>query len=262
MACVRRRPDAGRTTGAARVPSRVLARVPARDRPTPAPAPAPAAAAGPGARPAGLRARVRARGAAGRAAAAGGDAGPTKAELAAQNLQRVGVSMQKLGWVSFWIQLAMALVSVTILVFSTAFSGQGGPPVTITLTIFGAVSLLFSTFWTFWYTRLSRKLRSAATGDAGSAPSVQAVDKRLGLGSLANLSGLGVTLLGLEANVGILVAKTLTNATANPFLAGGAGSWNPVLALDVFLIQAALNTCIGHFVAAITNMWLRRVLRG
>ena len=196
------------------------------------------------------------------AAAAGGDAGPTKAELAAQNLQRVGVSMQKLGWVSFWVQLAMALVSVTILVFSTAFSGQGGPPVTITLTIFGAVSLLFSTFWTFGYTRLSRKLRSAATGDAGSAPSVQAVDKRLGLGTLANLSGLGVTLLGLEANVGILVAKTLTNATANPFLAGGAGSWNPVLALDVFLIQAALNTCIGHFVSAITNMWLRRVLRG
>ena len=33
------------------------------------------------------------------------------------------------------------------------------------------------------------------------------------------------------------MAKTLTNATANPFLAGGAGSYNPVLALDVFLVQ-------------------------
>ena len=37
--------------------------------------------------------------------------------------------------------------------------------------------------------------------------------------------------------MGLLVAKTLTNATANPFLAGGAGSYNPVLALDVFLVQ-------------------------
>ncbi len=49
--------------------------------------------------------------------------------------------------------------------------------------------------------------------------------------------GLGSTLLGLQATVGLLVAKTLTNATANPFLAGGAGSYNPVLALDVFLVQ-------------------------
>ena len=53
-------------------------------------------------------------------------------------------------------------------------------------------------------------------------------------------AGLGATLLGLQATVGLLVAKTLTNATANPFLAGGAGSYNPVLALDVFLVQVSL----------------------
>ncbi len=44
-----------------------------------------------------------------------------------------------------------------------------------------------------------------------------------------------------QATVGLLVAKTLTNATANPFLAGGAGSYNPVLALDVFLVQASVT---------------------
>ncbi len=41
--------------------------------------------------------------------------------------------------------------------------------------------------------------------------------------------------------MGLLVAKTLTNATANPFLAGGAGSYNPVLALDVFLVQVSFD---------------------
>jgi len=45
----------------------------------------------------------------------------------------------------------------------------------------------------------------------------------------------------MQATVGLLVAKTLTNATANPFLAGGAGSYNPVLALDVFLVQVRLQ---------------------
>ena len=45
--------------------------------------------------------------------------------------------------------------------------------------------------------------------------------------------------------MGLLVAKTLSNATANPFLAGGTGSYNPVVALDVFLVQVCqTNTCV------------------
>ena len=35
----------------------------------------------------------------------------------------------------------------------------------------------------------------------------------------------------------MLVAKTLSNASANPFIASAAGVYNPVLALDVFLVQ-------------------------
>jgi hypothetical protein len=58
-------------------------------------------------------------------------------------------------------------------------------------------------------------------------------------GMTINLTGLGATLLGLEATVGVLVAKTLTTATANPFVAGAPGGvpYNPVLAIDVFLVQ-------------------------
>lgn len=49
--------------------------------------------------------------------------------------------------------------------------------------------------------------------------------------------------LRLQATVGLLVAKTLTNATANPFLSSGSGAYNPVLALDVFLVQ--VGSCRG-----------------
>lgn len=65
---------------------------------------------------------------------------------------------------------------------------------------------------------------------------------------------------GLQATVGLLVAKTLTNATANPFLTGGGGSWNPVLALDVFLVQASTNTLMSHAVSLILNLWLLSVI--
>ena len=174
----------------------------------------------------------------------------------------MGNAVARLGWASFWVQLAMALVSGTILVFSAAFSGQGGAGLSVLLTLFGTVALFFSTAWTFGYTRLARQLRAASLDpSAQRPPSVEAVGKRFNLGLLSNLAGLGMTLLALEATVGFLVAKTLTNATANPFLAGGAGAYNPVLALDVFLVQAAVNVCIGHFVSCSFNMWLQRCLQ-
>lgn len=63
--------------------------------------------------------------------------------------------------------------------------------------------------------------------------------------------------------MGLLVAKTLTNATANPFLAGGAGSYNPVLALDVFLVQVSLNQVSSRSIPGHTHPgsnWVMTVL--
>jgi hypothetical protein len=47
----------------------------------------------------------------------------------------------------------------------------------------------------------------------------------------------------MQALVGVLVAKTLSNASANPFIATAAGVYNPVLALDVFLVQVSTFSC-------------------
>ena len=64
-------------------------------------------------------------------------------------------------------------------------------------------------------------------------------------GALINLLGLGSTLAGVQTLVGVLVAKTLTNASVNPFMASAAGpSYNPVLALDVFLVQVCVVLCV------------------
>ena len=79
-------------------------------------------------------------------------------------------------------------------------------------------------------------------------------------GVLINMVGLGSALLGVSALVGMLVAKTLSNASANPFLSSGAGTYNPVLALDVFLVQAATNTLLGHFVSLCCSLWLLNVV--
>lgn len=68
------------------------------------------------------------------------------------------------------------------------------------------------------------------------APPRAQVVKNLKNGIIINLLGLGATLLGLQATVGVLVAKALTSSST-PYLQGAPAGFSPVLALDVFLVQ-------------------------
>ena len=73
------------------------------------------------------------------------------------------------------------------------------------------------------------------------APPRAQVVKNLKNGIIINLLGMGATLLGLQATVGVLVAKALTSNAA-PYLQGAKTSYSPVLALDVFLVQVSFST--------------------
>eukprot|EP00891_Asterochloris_glomerata_P009103 jgi/Astpho2/9103/Aster-02756 len=169
-----------------------------------------------------------------------GSSGSLLPDPARRNLQSAAAACRRFGWIGFWSQLTLSIVSAIILLFSVAFTSQNSPSISLYLTVFGVVAGLLSTFWSFGYTRLSRRLyRYLSDGPAPESKRIRKIDvlSTLERGVWINCAGLGATLLGLQATVGLLVAKTLTNATANPFLAGGAGSYNPVLALDVFLVQ-------------------------
>ena len=187
-------------------------------------------------------------------------------EAARKTLFRAADSCRKVGWGSFWTQLALSIASAGILLFSVAFTAQNGPAVSLYATLFGVVASFLSTFWTYGYTRLARRLRARAAAAARGGPLPADMVRKgdvvatLRAGCYVNLAGLAATLLGLQATVGLLVAKTLTNATANPFLAGGAGSYSPVLALDVFLVQASTNTALAHFVSLVASLWLIKVV--
>lgn len=187
-------------------------------------------------------------------------------EAARKALFRAADVCRRIGWGSFWTQLALSIASAGILLFSVAFTAQNGPAVSLYATLFGVVAAFLSTFWTYGYTRLARRLRALAAAAARGGPLPADMVRKgdvvatLRAGCYVNLAGLAATLLGLQATVGLLVAKTLTNATANPFLAGGAGSYSPVLALDVFLVQASTNTALAHFVSLVASLWLIRVV--
>ena len=71
------------------------------------------------------------------------------------------------------------------------------------------------------------------------APPRADVVKSLKNGIVVNLLGMGAAILGMQATVGLLVAKALTTS-ANPYYQGVAPGSSPVLALDVFLVQVTL----------------------
>jgi uncharacterized membrane protein len=81
--------------------------------------------------------------------------------------------------------------------------------------------------------------------------------KNLKNGVLINLLGMGSTLLGLQATVGVLVAKALTSSST-PYLQGAPAGFSPVLALDVFLVQASANAILSHFLGLVFSLELLR----
>ena len=72
------------------------------------------------------------------------------------------------------------------------------------------------------------------------APPRSDVVQSLKNGIIVNLLGMGAAMLGMQATVGWLMAKSLTTSS-NPFYQGVSPMSSPVLALDVFLVQVLLK---------------------
>lgn len=74
------------------------------------------------------------------------------------------------------------------------------------------------------------------------APPRADVVQSLKNGIVVNILGMGAAVLGMQATVGLLMAKALTTS-ANPFYQGISPGSSPVLALDVFLVQVFVLIC-------------------
>ncbi|KHG02638.1 Protein TIC 21, chloroplastic -like protein [Gossypium arboreum] len=181
-----------------------------------------------------------------------------KAKLAqvSKRLENTSRYFKRLGNLGFWGQLVCTVVSAVILSFSVVITGKIKSPATFYATASGIVAAFISVFWSFGYIRLSEKLRRTAndpskvedflgvirdiectrTGMKTKAPPRADVVKSLKNGIVLNLLGMGAAILGMQATVGLLVAKALTSST-NPYYQGISPGYSPVLALDVFLVQ-------------------------
>uniref|UniRef100_A0A2N9H2Y9 Uncharacterized protein n=1 Tax=Fagus sylvatica TaxID=28930 RepID=A0A2N9H2Y9_FAGSY len=156
----------------------------------------------------------------------------------AKRLENTSRNFKRYGTLGFWGQLICTVVSAVILSFSVVVTGKVSSPATFYATAGGIAAAFISVFWSFGYIRLSEKLRRTANEPSKAPPRADVV-KSLKNGIVVNLLGLGAAILGMQATVGLLVAKALTTS-ANPYYQGIAPGYSPVLALDVFLVQVLI----------------------
>jgi hypothetical protein len=180
-------------------------------------------------------------------------------------VRRIVSAFRIFGWISFWAQIVLAVVSSLVLVFSSIVlsfqtqadqmdRGNPGTGVGLFFAIGGLAALFLGAYWAFRYTRLSRRLRSL---DAKSRPKPSEVIQALKFGLIINMVGMLLTLLGGEALIGALVGKALSQPQAGAFLERITQAIQP---LDIWVLQANMNTALAHFVGIAVSLWLVRCM--
>jgi amino acid transporter len=176
-------------------------------------------------------------------------------------VRRIASAFRLVGVITFWVQIVLAVVSTLVLLFATSSlsirSGATNPGTGIGLlfAILGLVVLYAGAYWAFRYTRLSKQLQTPDTkvrpkrGDA-----IQAI--RIGL--IINLLGMLLTLLGAQAIVGALLAKSLAQPQGATIYDPGRLNQLMIQPLDIFIVQANTNTIFAHFVGVLGSLWLVR----
>ncbi|WP_413199948.1 DUF3611 family protein [Nostoc piscinale] len=178
----------------------------------------------------------------------------TDARTITASLHTVGNTIRLTGWITFWVQLGLAVVSGIAVLFASTGRGFADKPnaglgVGIFWAICGIVALLFSVYWDFRYTRLGKRLENP---NHALHPSKADTIAAIRLGIIVSLVGILLTLLGAGSTLGVLVAKSISQPP-------GVAITDPnkiIRALDVFVAVANINGITAHFVGAIASLWL------
>jgi amino acid transporter len=175
-------------------------------------------------------------------------------------VRRVASAFRITGLISFWAQLVLAVISTIVLIFAGSNLGNRsespnpGTGVGVFFAFLGLVLLYAGVYWAFSYIRLARRLQAS---DPKNRPKPRDATQALRIGLTINLIGMLLTLLGAQAIVGSLLAKSLSQPQGT-ILAERSTQF--VQSLDIFIVQANTNTVLAHFIGVVASLWLIRAM--
>lgn len=170
------------------------------------------------------------------------------------SLHRIAATLQLGGWLGFWVQLALGLAAILLLliVVPGILFGQTpgqGATVGIFWAICAAIVIGFNISLSFRYTRIARGLTQR-----GQEPQPKKAETLhlLRLGVYAGIIGTILALIGSGVSSGVLVAKAVSQPP-------GMAITDPtkiVRALDVFVVVANLAGITANFFGMVMSLWL------
>jgi hypothetical protein len=174
--------------------------------------------------------------------------------LVHSSLHGIAKNIRITGWITFWVQLTLVVVSGLVLLFASTgrdFTAQpnAGLGIGIFWAICGLLALLFTVYWDFRYTRIGKRLDNP---NPSLHPSKAETTRIIQLGIIAGLVGILLSILGAGATLGVLIAKSISQPP-------GVAITDPnkiIRALDVFVMVANINGITAHFIGTVSSMWL------
>lgn len=166
------------------------------------------------------------------------------------------------GWITFWAQLVLGVISGGILLFASispragnpgSTSNSGGAGLGVFFAISGLIALAVGIFIAFRYVLIGRQLDAT---NANNRPRKLETVQVVRLGLVVHLVGILLTLIGAQAIVGILLTKSLTVSQVIPGTITQVDPSRVIQPLDIFVVQANTNTVSAHFSGLIGSIWL------
>jgi hypothetical protein len=177
----------------------------------------------------------------------------------ASGIRAIAQAFRLIGWISFWTQLVLGIVSGGILLSAIVFSRGGtntnnpGIGFGAFFAVSGLVALGIGIYLAFRYIRTGREL---ASSNANNRPRKIETVKVLQFALVVHLAGMLLTLLGAQAIAGTLIVKSLTLPQLGVGVYTQIDPNRIIQPIDIFVVQANTNTVTAHFAGLVSSIWL------
>jgi len=186
------------------------------------------------------------------------------------DLQLISAALRRLGWVRFWVQVALGVVVVGVLMFNNiggrlaANSSRAlglGPGISLTTLSF---LLLLWCLWQSWLiVRCGRALNSTARPSKGETARLV---KR---GLVADLVGVTLAVVGYQSLAGSLFVQASQQVPGffGAQIQGAAGTAGrvvglPITSIEMLSVLSNTQVLFAHLIALMISLWLlQRIYR-
>ena len=177
-------------------------------------------------------------------------------------LRGLGYQFRLIGWISFWMKLALAVISLIIVVFASSSAGSRSPVtgqavaaaaninIGIPFLIGGVVCLVISLVWSFVYTRLGRRL---VIPTPRMQPSKSETSRTIKLALTTDLIGMLLMVIGGESIGGVLLGKALSQGVGSFINIDPSRFIQPS---DLLVLLSCIHGLTGLFIGIATSLWL------